>query len=155
METPENNTNPGNTKKVELPKTMPDKPVQEAINASEISKFDEEIQTLPPEVKEMILSMTSIQGRVPNPIYSKITEEHITQLLKSDDKDLDNQFKYANLGRIYMLVYTILGIGLFVFLTMFLINNGYKELYFEILKLLIAFGGGFGVGFGVNKYRPN
>ena len=90
-------------------------------------------------------------GPMPNPLTEKLTEKHIDKILDISAKDDERSFADSAHSRWFTLVYVILGIALFVFLTIFLVGAD-KELYKEAVKLFAVFLGGFGGGFGVKSY---
>lgn len=112
------------------------------------------LDNLPPDIKkvvEMGFSMQRISGPMPNPIVSKLNENHIDRILDISEKEEENAYKDSQSNKAYNLVYFILAILLFVFLIIFLVKED-KELLVEILKIGIAIVGGFGGGFGYKTY---
>jgi len=112
------------------------------------------LDNLPPEIKkvvEMGFSMQRISGATPNPILSKLNENHIDRILDIGEKEEDNSFKDSQSNKKYNLIYFIIGILLFIFLIVFLVKDN-KELFLEILKIGVAIIGGFGGGFGYKTY---
>ncbi|MGE4519536.1 MAG: hypothetical protein AB7E04_08525 [Desulfobacteraceae bacterium] len=105
----------------------------------------------PEEVKRMItmaLSQTHVRGPMPNPLFSKIEGEHIHKFLDLMSKDDTNQYKLTSSNRFFSLAYTIIILAFFIFLIVFLIKEN-KDLLLEIFKILVAFIGGVGGGFGL------
>lgn len=116
----------------------------------------EVLEDLPPEVRKqislMVSSRSSYQGPFPNPLIEKLTESHIDKIIQASIEEDDKSFKYANNGRAYTFVYSIVGVALFVFLLVFLIDKN-PELLFEILKIVgLVVGGGAG-GYGLRAYK--
>lgn len=112
------------------------------------------IDNLPPEIKkvvEMGFSMQRFSGPMPNPFVSKLTEKHIDKILDLGIKEEDNSFVNVKLERRYNLVYFFGAVALFVFLTVFLVDNN-KDLFLEILKISVVLLGGFGGGYGYKAY---
>ena len=112
-------------------------------------------EDLPPEIKrnlEIGLSMQRISS-VPlnNPITSKISEEHIDKILNISEKEEEYKYKESKSNRYFALVYVILFLAVFVFLTLYLVEE-YKDIYIDILKISVAFIGGFGSGYGYKIY---
>lgn len=115
-------------------------------------KEPEIFDNLPPEIKkvtEMGFSMQRFSGPMPNPIVSKLNENHIDRILDISEKEEENAYKDSQSNKIYNLIYVLIIVIFFVFLVVFLEN---KELLVEILKIVIAIVGGFGGGFGYKTY---
>lgn len=111
------------------------------------------LKKLPPEARKVVEIGMSMHrfGPMLNPLTEKITEKHIDKILDISAKDDERSFVDAALSRWFTLAYVILFLGLFVFLTIFLVGAD-KELYKEAVKLFAVFLGGFGGGFGVKSY---
>ncbi len=114
------------------------------------------LQDMPPEIKKKFLSisMGSFSRSLLSPLESKINEKHIDKILDIKEKYEDKIFKDTQQSRKFLLVYILIGVALFVFLTLFLVSND-KELFKEIIKLFIAFVGGIGAGYGIKTYKDN
>ena len=84
-------------------------------------------------------------------LLSKLNEKHIDRILDISEKEEDNSFKDSQSNKRYNLFYFMLGILLFVFLTVFLVKDN-KDLFLEIVKIGVAIVGGFGGGFGYKTY---
>lgn len=67
------------------------------------------------------------------------------------EKDDERSFKNVTQSRNYNLIYVILFIALFIFVTVFLVGND-TDLYKEIIKIFAIFAGGFGGGYGVKTF---
>lgn len=112
------------------------------------------LNKLPPEAAKEIssfLSMSSMVGRMPNPIMEKVTDQHIDKLLDAAAKNDERSFENQSTSRKYTAFYVIAGISIFVFLTIFF-GTSDKAMYKDILEKIIAVGGGFLGGFGVKTY---
>nr|VFJ43960.1 MAG: hypothetical protein BECKFM1743A_GA0114220_100135 [Candidatus Kentron sp. FM]VFJ50881.1 MAG: hypothetical protein BECKFM1743C_GA0114222_100905 [Candidatus Kentron sp. FM]VFK06381.1 MAG: hypothetical protein BECKFM1743B_GA0114221_100165 [Candidatus Kentron sp. FM] len=81
----------------------------------------------------------------------KLNEKHIDRILELSAENEDRSFKEATQSRRFTLIYAIIFAGLFIFVTIFLVQAD-KDLYKEILKLFAVFLGGLGGGFGVKSY---
>jgi hypothetical protein len=116
-----------------------------------------EDKNIPRRVKERItefLSIGRISGSALSPFESKINEKHIDKILDIKEKYDDKIFNDTQQSRKFLLVYILIGVALFVFLTLFLVSND-KELFKDIIKLFIAFVGGIGAGYGIKSYKDN
>lgn len=114
-------------------------------------------KNIPREAKDMIIRFMSIRkfsGSFLSPLESKINEKHIDKILDIKGKYDDNIFRDTQSARKFHLIYILVAVALFVFLTLFLVSND-KDLFKEIIKLFIAFVGGFGAGYGIKSYKEN
>lgn len=112
------------------------------------------LDDLPPEVKKMVemgFSMQRYSGSMPNPLLSKLNEKHISDIIDIGKQEETNTYKDSQSNKVYNLLYVLLGIGVFVFLLVFLVGKD-KDLLMEILKIIVIFGGGFGGGIGYKTY---
>lgn len=96
----------------------------------------------------MFLSATQRIGFAPNPIAGKITSEHITQVIGNAESDSQRIYK----SQWFSLGYAVLALAFLVFVFIYLPTVD-KELFVEVLKLLLTFLGGLGAGFGIAKYK--
>lgn len=115
------------------------------------------LENLPPEVKkvvEMGFSMQRISGTMPNPILSKINENHIDRILDIAQKEEDNSFKDAQSTKKYSLIYFILLIIFVGFLIFYLVDKDRSLLLILVEKGLYVLGG-FGGGYGFKAYIDN
>ncbi len=87
-----------------------------------------------------------------NPLFEKINEEHIHKALENSAKEDERAFEYSTAGRRYTMAYVLIGITAFFLLTFYMMSAD-KELYKQVIQLLLAAGGGFGVGYGVRYWR--
>lgn len=110
---------------------------------------------LSPEVRKGIeaafMSMESISRPLLSPLESKINEKHIDKILEIKEKYGDNVFKDTQQSRKFQLVYVLIGVSVFVFLTLLLVGKD-TDLFKEIIKLFVTFVGGIGVGFGIKSH---
>ena len=87
-----------------------------------------------------------------NPGISPLNEKHISDLIKSSHKKEKLELKLRKAERQYnfakFIVIVVLGVGLFVFSTIYLVGID-KELYKDVLKIGLGFMSGAGVAGGV------
>jgi hypothetical protein len=117
--------------------------------------LEEELKNLPPEAQQMMhmfMSRERYIGPLPNPIASKINEKHIDTVLENSEKDSEREFKSGIHQKYFSAFIIIVFVGLFIFLTIWLSEKN-KDLYMDILKIVIGFLGGFGSGYGIKAYR--
>ena len=89
---------------------------------------------------------------VHNPVLEKVTGEHIHKALENSDKEDERAFEYSKAGRRYTMAYVLIGITAFFLLTFYMLSVD-KELYKQIIQLLVAVGGGFGAGYGYRRLQ--
>lgn len=126
------------SKKAENPVILPDLP----------DEMPKEVQ----QTIRMMMSASSMGGPRQHPLFEKFTEEHVHKYLDYIQKDDDNEFILRRSNRWFYVLYTVLGLGFFVFLVIYLLPND-KALLDEILKLLVTFAGGLGSGYGLKVFR--
>ncbi len=123
---------------------------EEAANALGIDP--EVLGQLPPEARRIVKEMfLSVSGPMRHPVLSKITADHISTLLEQSGKDDERLFQDRGSARKYGVFYALLAVALFVFLTVYLIGID-LALYQDVLKIIVAFAGGLGGGFGIKVY---
>ncbi|MGD1807849.1 hypothetical protein ACP6PL_20765 [Dapis sp. BLCC M126] len=137
----------------------------ETSNSGQEAKLPEVFEDiLPDEVKESIpTSVKKVMGlalsvgsrREESPLKDlagKIQPTHITQFLENDAAQDERVFKDSQISKRYTLVYVIIFCALFVFITVFLVDRN-VSIYIDLLKIFIAFAGGFGSGFGYKSFK--
>lgn len=136
-------------------KSLPENTNPKINTDKESEGIDPEIfEELPPEIREVVrtgISMQRISGPLPNPLFSKINENHIDKILDLAEKEDTNSYNDAQSNKKYSLFYFLAFIGLFVFVTIYLAKTD-KELFIDILKIIISIAGGFGGGYGYKSY---
>ncbi len=86
-----------------------------------------------------------------HPIFGKFEPEHVTQFLTNVREREQDESHYKKGGRWFRLAYVLIGIGVFVFLTLLLLPDQ-SDLYFQILKGIGIFGAGIAGGYGIKTY---
>jgi len=132
---------------------VPNEAAQEDDHDADLPIEPEILENLPPDVRRVAEFAFGMQrvGPMPSPFASKINEGHITRILDISEKDSERDFDDIQRSRWFTLGYAGLIVGVFVFLTIFLVGKN-AALYTEILKLTVVFLGGAGSGFGVKSY---
>ena len=87
-----------------------------------------------------------------HPVFDKFEPQHVTQLLEIQSKTDSDERNFRRGNRWFTLVFVLLCMGIFVFLTVILVP-GRSDLYIELLKAALAFVGGMGAGYGIKTYR--
>lgn len=128
---------------------------------AEVSKTLEQISQEEPEIVSEILAMSKM-GIVSNPLYEKLTEEHlgkIVDLAVSHDNNQFNLFKQSQENRFtentsnkrYTFVYFLCAI--LSFFAIILIFKDQPEILIPALSGFTGLAGGFLAGFGFGKSR--
>ncbi|MCU0615022.1 MAG: hypothetical protein MUD09_08070 [Desulfobacterales bacterium] len=111
---------------------------------------------MPHEAKQIIrmamMSSSATGMSRHHPLFEKFTEDHVHKYLDYIQKDDDNEFSFRSSNRWFYLLYTVLGLCFFSFLVIYLLPKD-KGLLDEILKLLVAFAGGLGSGYGIKAFK--
>ncbi|HET55671.1 MAG TPA: hypothetical protein ENN33_10705 [Ignavibacteria bacterium] len=118
------------------------------------SEINEVIEELPPEHRKTfraLIHSSSMMNKPTHPLFDKFNENHIDKFLDYTQRDDDNLFKLKSSNRWFVLVYTLLVIAVFLFLVVFLLPTD-KEMFLDLVKILVAFGGGVGSGYGLKSY---
>ena len=105
-------------------------------------------------VRQLFAAFSRTSGPAHHPIFDKFDSEHVTQFLSQahetdqDERDVRRSNRWFHLG------YTILGVGVFVFLTLSLLPEQ-SRLYIEIVKGVCVFAAGVGGGYGLKAYQDH
>lgn len=133
--------------------------ISEEKNSESEKKGDAEraeiLENLPPEIKrtmEMAISMQT--GRMPNPILSKLTEDHITKILDQSEKEDENSFKDTQSSKAYNLIYFVITVLLIVFFVIYLADRD-KALLLNLADKALYILAGFGGGYGFKAFRDS
>jgi len=120
------------------------------IKGSEKENIDEDNQILSvgKAIQQEFSSLFMQQQEDSFDAFAKImTPEHITELIRNSEKDSVREHKLLSREQQYNLIKWFLFIGLFVFLTIFLVNRSITA-YYDVLKYIIVAAGGIGIGRG-------
>ena len=91
-------------------------------------------------------------GPAVHPIFQKMKSGHVTQVLEGAYARDRDRARQLSTDRWFRLVYAALGVGMFVFLTVWLLPSQ-ADLYVKLLQGLgLFFAGGAG-GYGLKTYR--
>ena len=142
-----------------------DKSKKSKNNPDDSSKENAVPEILPPEIENAInqlpeserkafrqissFSMSSVFGMPKNnPLLNKMTPEHISTLLENSDREDERGYKAYKFSNYIRLVFVVIGIGVFIFLVVFLKENVslLNQLLTYTLPFLIGLAGGFGLG---------
>ena len=87
-----------------------------------------------------------------HPIFDKFESEHVSQFLSQSHQREQDEYRFERSNRWFKLVYVLMGLGVFVFMTQLLLPE-HADLYIEILKGLGIFAAGAAGGYGLKAYR--
>ncbi|RJP33342.1 MAG: hypothetical protein C4527_04640 [Candidatus Omnitrophota bacterium] len=112
------------------------------------------VEKMPGNMRDHFFALISKQLKDPFSfgINEKLTEEHINKIIDYTEKDNERNYRFADSARKYHLIYTVIGVLLFVFLTWFLSTNS-SAVYSDILKMMAIFAGGLGAGYGIKSAK--
>ncbi len=83
-----------------------------------------------------------------HPILDKFKDEHVKQFLENDKLDSERDYWLRSTNRWFHLTYAVIVLLALGLLIGFLLPNN-KDLLADLLKILLAFGGGVTSGFGL------
>lgn len=104
------------------------------------------------QIQEFVAGFAKRSGPAYHPIFEKFESQHVSQFLtqaREEDRE-ERQFRGGN--RWFRLGYVGISVGVFLFLTLFLLPD-HSALYLELLKVLGAFGAGIAGGYGLRAYQ--
>lgn len=137
----------------------PSKSIVKSEEAALSEAHEDASEHIPEEIEEpgkVISTFRAIfGGRIPifPPYFEKVTEEHLSRVLELGDKQDERQFEFAK-RRQNITTGVIAGIFvLIIFFTVFMLMNGERNLYWDIIKIILGFAGGFGAGYGFRVRR--
>lgn len=113
------------------------------------------LRELPSPAREIISSTqlsVGLQGRMPNPIASKLTPEHIDKIIDQDESEAVRQHNQVNTQRVFTLGYTLLAILAF-FILYIVIGKDDPALFKEIITYFATFCAGFLGGWGYQALK--
>ena len=107
----------------------------------------------PPQVfQEIVAGFARSSGPAYHPIFEKFESEHVSQFLTQTHETDREERQLRRDDRWFRLGYALIGVAIFVFLTLLLLP-GHAALYLEILKTLGIFGAGAAGGYGLRAYQ--
>lgn len=129
-------------------------------------QIDEIINKAPPELKGVLQQIFAVgfssntqtsqlispSSRFLENLSNKMESSHIEKIIDNADIADKREFNFNILLQIRNVLFLISGIGVFIWITLFLAKEN-VSLYQEIIKSLLTFLGGFGLGFGVKSYK--
>ena len=107
-----------------------------------------------PEYQQLVARFTRTTGPAYHPIFDKFEGEHVTQFLAQSHQSDDAERGLRRSGRWFKAVYVTLGVGVFIFLTVWLLPEQ-AELYTEIVKSACLFAAGLAGGYGLKAYQDH
>ena len=129
-------------------------PQPEGATAIQEATSSEQSEGQPTEVTNVMREfMAMFMGPASHPLINKLTPDHLSKAMDNSHELEKEEVKTRRSGRWFQLGYVFVGIGLFVFLAVFLNSIGQWETFEEILKGTAIFLGGSGAGYGVATRR--
>ena len=126
-----------------MPYRLADKPTQDHID------------TVQKAITSIITPHTLVDKLTENHIsvlVDKITPNHIEALIFNNSKKASREHSLSVWGRVYKLVYALLGIATF-FTLYVVIGKDNLDLFNQILVYLGTFGAGFASGWGYSAFK--
>ena len=124
-------------------------------NAPEKSGDSADEETLGAVVQQVFSGLAiSRTGPSHHPIFDKFEPEHVSQFLSQAHEQEQDEHRLERFKRWFRLAYALVGVGVFVFLTLLLLPE-HSSLYIEILKGLGIFAAGAAGGYGLRAYRDS
>lgn len=111
-----------------------------------------EADSRPEGLQEFAASFARISGPVYHPIFDKFESKHVSQFLDQTHEADREERQLRREDRRFRFGYVLIGVGIFLFLTWFLLPD-HAVLYLEILKALGIFGAGAAGGYGLRAYQ--
>ena len=116
---------------------------------------DEQAGVQPPRlVRQLVAHFAAISrtGTEHHPIFDKFESEHVSQFLSQSHQQEQDERQFERSNRWFRVLYTLMGLGVFMFMTLFLLPE-HESLYFELLKGFGIFAAGVAGGYGIRAYR--
>lgn len=114
---------------------MPQKDKNAKVTGKLTKNREPEEDILPEEITEIVKKLPPEQGKtikrsfefmvsatnIPSyyPLLKKLSGEHLNKIIEYSEKDDERGFRFACISKFYTLILTILGMGIFIFLTVF------------------------------------
>ncbi|NEQ38470.1 MAG: hypothetical protein F6K40_20240 [Okeania sp. SIO3I5] len=117
---------------------------------------DEVKENIPINIKKQISLAFSLESRREvSPwidLADKVQPSHITQFLENDNAQDERVFQDSQISKRYTLTYVIIFCFVFLFTTVFLVNQN-VNIYTDLLRTFVVFAGGFGSGLGYKNLK--
>jgi len=127
---------PDRTTEISTPAKIPPEQITEAI------------ERMPLPMRE-VFEMMAVSSTMPHhPILDKFKDEHVKQFLDNDKLEAERDYRLRSTNRWFHLTYVVIALFSLGLLIVFLLPNN-KDLLTDILKIILAFGGGVASGFGL------
>ena len=132
---------------------MSGKPVPDEAEGSGAPEDTQPVSQSPAFVQQAMAMFAS--GQVSDPVLSKLNDNHIDKAIDNSHEIEKEDFKFRRSSRWFHLAFVGVGVGVFVFLAVFLNSVGQWDTFVEIVKGLVIFAGGAGAGYGVGRRRSS
>ena len=114
------------------------------------------MKNLPSNVRESFEQFTQMAmsvGPAPNPIATKITSEHVSEIIKARNREVELDYGDRKHRRRFSTGWLILGAAVVVSLVVFLTLTDQPSLVGDLMQYGIGFIGGIGAGIGYSEIR--
>ena len=101
---------------------------------------------------EMFMAQMVRSGSMPSPFLEKVTPEHVTQVIESNDMETKLTIEDRQKCRYFNVVYIILGLVALGFLVLTLQGSN-PDLLEKLITIVLSFVGGMGAGWGLARRR--
>ena len=101
---------------------------------------------------EMFMGQMIRSGSIPSPFWEKITPEHVSQVIESNDLATRLTIEDRQKCRYFNVVYIILGLAALGFLVLTLQGSN-PDLLEKLITITLSFVGGMGAGLGLARRR--
>lgn len=91
-------------------------------------------------------SITQVAGPVFNPIFQKVTSDHVSRIIDSMESDSVREHDAGKSKRRYQLTYSVLGLGAIVGLIVFFTLSDNPDLMIPVITAVSGFLGGLATG---------
>lgn len=126
----------------------------DSASAEAEAKTPDVLKGAPPKVRKQMLELmaaTFSSGQPAHPLFEKLEPGHIDKFLDYSHEDDKQEHEHRRAERWFRLGYSMLFFLAFFGLVWLLSSN--QPLLLDLLKILVAFAGGFGAGYGYKTTR--
>lgn len=103
-------------------------------------------------VRQLVAGVRQTTGPAHHPIFDKFESAHVTQFLNHAHESDEAGHRLQRGNRWFKLGYVLTGVGVFVFLSVWLLPE-HSDLYLDILAGLGLFAAGAAGGYGFKAYQ--
>lgn len=114
----------------------------------------EELASATPQVRQLFETFfaASYTTKRHHPLFDKFTDQHVDKFLDVVQAEDIREHRLRATDRYFRVFYFVATVSVLLFLVWYLLPVD-KALLMDLIKILIAFVGGFGVGYGAGKKK--